>query len=200
MLPVFPAMADDLSSTESKADSNRKLSKRQRKLAAAATLRILEQKLQKRPVTHKGRHYDSLECLWNSKVSSEPSQPAQPGPAAANALKRPLSPDDSSREVRSRGDETGGMQSADQSAAPAEMPAHDEGIPSSTASASGSKPSAESQPTSSISPSSKAAPRVVPALRPVENPAPKSGRRRGKRAGQNVFFYNALHALRNAFQ
>ena len=152
-------MADDLSSTESKSDSNRKLSKRQRKLAAAATLRILEQKLQKRPVTHKGRHYDSLECLWNSKV-----------------------------------------QSADQSAAPAEMPAHDEGIPSSTASASGSKPSAESQPTSSISPSSKAAPRVVPALRPVENPAPKSGRRRGKRAGQNVFFYNALHALRNAFQ
>ena len=180
-------MADDLSSTESKSDSNRKLSKRQRKLAAAATLRILEQKLQKRPVTHKGRHYDSLECLWNSKVSSEPSQPAQPGPAAANALKRPLSPDDSSREVRSRGDETGGMQSADQSAAPAEMPAHDEGIPSATASASGSKPSAESQPTSSISPSSKAAPRVVPALRPVENPAPKSGRRRGKRAGQNVF-------------
>ncbi|CAL1146424.1 unnamed protein product [Cladocopium goreaui] len=156
VLPVFPAMADDLSSTESKSDSNRKLSKRQRKLAAAATLRILEQKLQKRPVTHKGRHYDSLACLWNSKVSSEPSQPAQPGPAAANALKRPLSPDDSSREVRSRGDETGGMQSADQSAAPAEMPAHDEGIPSSTASASGSKPSAESQPTSSISPSSKA--------------------------------------------
>ena len=86
-------MADDGSSTES--DSNLKLSdqaQRRREDAGRATLRVW---LQKHPVTHRGCQYDSLESLWNSNVSSEPSQPAEAPPAD-----EVMSP-----EVRSRDDE-----------------------------------------------------------------------------------------------
>ena len=197
-------------------DSNLKLSdqaQRRREDAGRATLRVW---LQKHPVTNRGCQYDSLESLWNSNVSSEPSQPAEAPPADEVMSPEVRSRDD--EKIRTCSDEFKKMP-VKKMKSQAQMPGHEDSGPqmpghedsgpmSSTAAAAGSTPgppepqdSAAMTPGPTSSAAASSAPRVVPArFAPVENPAPKSGRRRGKRAGQNVSFYNMLHKVRRVFQ